>query len=141
MDFTDHGAKPYVTNIENLTVNNNTFRTAVWTGKDIQMTLMSIEVGEDIGLEIHPDNDQFLRIEQGSAKVLMGASQDNLNFEAEAKDDFGIFIPAGTWHNIINTGDIKLKLYSIYGPAHHAHGTVHETRTIADAAEAAEHHE
>lgn len=141
MDFSDHGNQPYVLNIEELTINNSNFRTAIWTGKDLQMTLMSIPAGGDIGLESHPDNDQFLRIESGSAKVMMGPSADQLDFETTAKDDDGIFIPAGTWHNIINTGDTPLKLYSIYGPAHHTSGTIHQTRADADAAEAAEHAE
>lgn len=141
MDFSDHGNKPYVVDIEKLTTGNENFRTAVWTGKDIQMTLMSIEVGGDIGLEVHNENDQFLRIEAGKGKVLMGKTADNLDFEAEAEDDFGIFIPSGTWHNVINTGDEPLKLYSIYGPAHHEHGTVHKTRAEADEAEALEHAE
>lgn len=141
MDFSDHGSNPYVVNIEELTKANTNFRTAIWTGKDLQMTLMSIEVGGDIGLEVHPDNDQFLRLEEGSAKVVMGKDADNLDLEFTIADDFGIFVPAGTWHNIINTGDTPLKIYSIYGPAHHAHSTVHQTRADADAAEAAEHHD
>lgn len=140
MDFSDHGKQPYVTNIETLTKGNETFRTAIWTGEHLQMTLMSIEVGGDIGLEVHPDNDQFLRVEAGEAEVVMGPSRDNLEQKFKAEDDFGIFIPAGTWHNIINTGNEPLKLYSLYGPSHHEHGTIHQTRAEADEAEAAEHH-
>lgn len=135
----DHGPKPYVVDVEDLTVSNTTFRTAAWTGQFLQMTVMSIEAGSEIGLEIHHDTDQFLRIEQGRAKVVMGETEDNLTFEQEATDDFAIFVPSGYWHNIINIGDEPLKVYSIYAPSHHAPGTVHETKAEADAAEAAEH--
>ena len=130
----DHGPNPYVVNIEELTLQNETFRTAAWTGSQLQMTLMAIQPGEDIGLEVHDDHDQFLRIEQGSARVEMGPTETELTAQ-DAEDDFAIFVPAGTWHNIINTGDDVLKLYSIYAPAEHAHGTVHETKAIAEAAE------
>lgn len=131
----DHGKQPYVVNIEDLTKENNNFRTAAWTGEYLQMTLMSIDVGGDIGAEIHNDTDQFIRIEDGEAKVVMGDSEDEMTFEAPASDDFAVFIPAGKWHNVINVGDKPLKVYSIYAPAHHAFGTVHETRAEADAAE------
>ncbi len=130
----DHGPNPYVVNIEELTLQNKTFRTAAWTGSQLQMTLMAIQPGEDIGLEVHDDHDQFLRIEQGTARVEMGPTETDLTAQ-NAEDDFAIFVPAGTWHNIINTGDDVLKLYSIYAPAEHAHGTVHETKAIAEAAE------
>lgn len=135
----DHGPQPYVVNIEELTISNDTFRTAAWTGANMQMTLMAIQPGEDIGLEVHTDHDQFLRVEQGLGLVQMGASEDNLDFEANVEGDDAIFVPAGTWHNVTNTGDAPLKLYSIYAPAEHPHGTVHATKAEADAAEA-EHH-
>lgn len=135
----DQGANPYVVNIEELTVNNTNFRTAQWTGSYLQLTTMSIEVGGQVGLEVHEDTDQFLRVEQGKAKIVMGPSEDVQDKEWEAEDDFAIFVPAGTWHNIINVGDQPLKLYSIYAPSHHEHGTVHETYDIAMEAEAAEH--
>lgn len=89
---------------------------------------MSIDVGEEIGLEIHNDNDQFLRIESGVALVRMGSDKDNLNFEMKAEKDFAVIVPAGTWHNIINIGEVKLKLYSIYSPPEHPHGTTHLTK-------------
>lgn len=130
----DFGPNPYVVDIEELTLENDTFRTAAWTGTNLQMTLMAIQPGDDIGIEVHEDHDQFLRIEQGEARVEMGPSAEALS-ASEAKEDFAIFVPAGVWHNIINTGNTPLKLYSIYAPAEHAHGTVHETKAIADAAE------
>lgn len=130
----DHGPNPYAVNVEELTLQNENFRTAAWTGNNLQMTLMTIQPGDDIGLEVHEDHDQFLRIEQGTARVEMGPTETELE-QWSAEDDFAIFVPAGTWHNIINTGEDALKLYSIYAPAEHAHGTVHETKAIADAAE------
>jgi mannose-6-phosphate isomerase-like protein (cupin superfamily) len=134
----DQGPNPYVVDIEELTLQNENFRTAAWTGKNLQMTLMTIQPGDDIGLEVHEDHDQFLRIEQGIARVEMGPTSDQLE-TWDAEDDFAIFVPAGVWHNIVNTGEQSLKLYSIYSPPEHAPGTVHETKAIADAAEAEEH--
>jgi mannose-6-phosphate isomerase-like protein (cupin superfamily) len=131
----DYGPEPFVVNINEATKRNNTFRTALWTGNHLQVTLVSLNVGEDIGLEIHPNVDQFLRIEQGQGIVQMGKSKDNLNFERKVYDDSAIMIPAGTWHNVTNTGNIPLKLYSIYAPPQHPHGTVHVTKTDAMAAE------
>lgn len=134
------GKKPYVVDIEELTTENKNFRTAEWTGEFLQMTTMSIEVGGEVGLEIHKDTDQFLRIESGKARVLMGKAKDNFDFEKEAEDDDAIFIPSGYWHNILNIGEEPLKLYSIYAPPHHPVGTVHETYEIAMAEEEEEDH-
>ena len=134
---TDHGEKPWVVDIEELTKENPHFREVKWTGKFLQMTLMSIAVGGEIGLEKHDNNDQFIRIEQGQARVLMGSSKDDLSFDEEVSDDWAIFIPAGYWHNVKNTGDEELKLYSIYAPAEHKPGEVHAT---FEEAEAAHHH-
>ena len=116
-------------------MHNDNFRTALWTGNHLQLTLMSIPAGEDIGLEAHPHVDQFLRIEDGHALVQMGNSKDNLYFRQPAFDDFAIIIPAGTWHNVTNIGSKPLKLYSIYAPPNHPWGTIHQTRAIAEAAE------
>ena len=126
-------------NIEEATTSNTTFRTVLFTGKRMQLTVMSIGPGGEIGLEVHDDTDQFLRVEDGSAKVVMGASKDKLDETHELKDDWAVIVPAGTWHNVINTGKTALKLYSIYTPPEHPPGTVHETKAEADAAEA-EHH-
>lgn len=134
MNTTDFGPHPHVTNIETATVENDTYRTALWTGKYLQVTVMSILPGDDIGLEVHDDHDQFLRIESGSGTVYMGPSETELK-TWPAGDDDAIFVPAGTWHNVVNTGDAPLKVYSIYSPPEHAHGTVHETKAEADAAE------
>jgi mannose-6-phosphate isomerase-like protein (cupin superfamily) len=91
------------------------------------MTLMSIEVGGDVGLEVHDNRDQFLRIERGKARIEMGPAKDNLDYVQTAEDDFAVFVPAGSWHSIINIGDKPLKLYSIYAPAEHPFGTIHQT--------------
>lgn len=131
----DCGPEPFVVNIEEVTKNNNTFRTALWTGNHLQLTLMSINAGEEIGLEIHPDVDQFIRIEEGQGLVRMGNRRDRLDFQEKVHEDCVIFIPAGKWHNLINTGYKPLKLYSIYAPPQHPHGTVHETKADAEAAE------
>lgn len=130
-DITDYGPKPYVTNIESATLNNENYRSTLWTGKNLQVTVMAIQPGHEIGLEVHDDHDQFLRIEQGIALVYLGTSEDDLA-ETTAGDDYAVFVPAGTWHNLVNSGDEVLKIYSIYAPAEHAHGTVHVTKKQAD---------
>lgn len=132
---TDNGANPFVININEASKQNDMYRTTLWTGKYFQLTLMSINPGEDIGLEIHPDVDQFLRIEQGQGVAQMGNSKDNLTFKRNVQDDFAIFIPAGTWHNVTNTGSTPLKLYSIYAPPNHPFGTIHPTKAAAMAGE------
>lgn len=134
----DHGPDPFVINIEKATLQNKYFRTALWTGEHLQLTLMSIKPREDIGLEIHPNTDQFLRIEQGQGVVMMGDSKDNLDFQRRVYDNYAIIIPAGKWHNLINTGRVPLKLYSIYAPPQHPFGTVHMTKRDA---EEHEHHD
>jgi mannose-6-phosphate isomerase-like protein (cupin superfamily) len=138
--LTDYGPNPFVININEATKQNNAFRTALWTGTHFQVTLMSLNVGEDIGLEMHPDVDQFLRIEQGQGIVQMGKTKDNLNFQRYVYDDYAIVIPAGTWHNLTNTGNTPLKLYSIYAPPNHPFGTVHVTKADAMAAEEGQGH-
>lgn len=129
----DYGPNPFVININEATRQNDTFRTALWTGEHLQVTLMSIDVGKDIGLEMHPNVDQFLRIEQGQGIVRM--DKNNLNFERNVYDDSAIIIPAGMWHNLTNTGNTPLKLYSIYAPPNHPFGTVHVTKADAMAAD------
>jgi mannose-6-phosphate isomerase-like protein (cupin superfamily) len=135
VEIKDYGKEPFVVNINNATKQNNTFRTALWTGTHLQVTLMSIDVGEDIGLEMHPDVDQFLRIEDGYGIVQMGDSKDELTFQERVSDDFAIMVPAGKWHNVTNTGNKPLKIYSIYAPPQHPLGTVHKTKAEAMAAE------
>lgn len=132
IELKDYGPEPFVVNIEEATKQNTNFRTALWTGEYLQLTLMSIQAGDDIGLEIHTDHDQFIRIEEGEGIVKMGDRKDHLDFQAKVYDDYAIFIPAGKWHNLINTGCKPLKLYSIYAPPEHPRGTVHETKEDAE---------
>ncbi|AOR25122.1 cupin domain-containing protein [Clostridium taeniosporum] len=126
----DYGPNPLVINIDKATKQNNNFRTGLWTGEHLQVTLMSIDVGDDIGLEIHPDVDQFIRIEEGQGLVKMGRSKEKLDFQANAYDDFAIMIPAGMWHNVINTGNKPLKVYAIYAPPEHPRDIVNVTKPI-----------
>lgn len=140
MTTKDFGKAPFVTNIEEATLENKNYRTTLWTGELLQATLMSIPVGGDIGAEVHDENDQFLRVEQGHGRVIMGESADKIILDKEVGPEDAIFIPRNTYHNVVNIGQEDLKLYSIYGPAHHEHGTVHETQAIAMAAEEDEHH-
>lgn len=131
----DYGPNPYVTNIGNATLENPYFRHALWTGNHLQLTLMCVGPGQEIGLEMHPDLDQFLRLEQGQGIAMMGNSANNLYFQQNVDADFAIFVPAGTWHNVMNTGTIPMKLYSIYAPPHHPHGRIHCTKADSDANE------
>ena len=131
--YPDHGPNPFVVNINKASVSNSNYRTTLWTGEHLQLTLMSIPVGCDIGLEVHPNVDQFLRIEGGNGIAEMGNSEHNLTFRQSVCNDSAIFIPAGTWHNVTNTGNKPLKLYSIYAPPNHPHGAVHATKAIAEA--------
>lgn len=135
IDLRDYGPEPFVINIDEAAKQNNNYRLALWTGDHLQVTLMSIKVGGDIGLEIHPDVDQFIRIEQGQGLVKMGDRQDRLNFQRAVYDDYAFVIPAGTWHNLINTGNVPIKLYSIYAPPQHPRGTIHKTKADAEADE------
>jgi len=128
----DFGSQPFVANIAQAAKQNNNFRVALWTGEKLQVTLMSIPVGEDIGLEVHPTEDQFIRIEDGQGLVRMGGSQYELDFEQRVHHGYAIMVPAGKWHNLINTGNRPLKLYTIYAPPEHPFGTVHPTKASAE---------
>jgi mannose-6-phosphate isomerase-like protein (cupin superfamily) len=124
----------YTGNIEELTVKNAYFRQVLFTGKYCQLVVMSLKPGEEIGMEVHEKVDQFFRFEKGEGKVVMAGE------ETMVKDGWTAIVPAGVYHNIINTSKTKnLQLYTVYSPPNHPDGTVHKTKLEADAAEAAEH--
>jgi mannose-6-phosphate isomerase-like protein (cupin superfamily) len=127
----------WVADIERTTLDNENFRTVLWTGEHSQLTVMRIAAGEDIGLEVHPDHDQFIRIEEGKGRAALGPSEDELEETHDVEADWAIVVPAGTWHNVVNTGGGDLKLYSLYSPPEHPPNTVHRTKAEAEAAEAA----
>lgn len=122
--------KGYNSNIENDTLENQDFRRVLYTGKHMQLVLMTLKPSEDIGMEIHHDNDQFFRFESGNGKCIIDGN------EYTVTDGSAIIVPAGAQHNIINVSDSEpLKMYTIYGPAHHKDGTVHHTKAEAEAME------
>ena len=135
MAVIDNGPNPNAFDIESETRANVNYRTVAWTGKYLQVTLMSIPVGESIGLEIHPETDQFLRLDAGRGKCVMGPAKDNLTFEQDVSDGWSIQVPAGVWHDVINTGDEPMQVYAIYAPVHHAPGIVHATAADSEADE------
>jgi mannose-6-phosphate isomerase-like protein (cupin superfamily) len=116
----------WIEDVERSTLDNETFRTVLFTGEHMQLTVMSLAPGEDIGGEVHADHDQFLRIERGSARVELGDDTHDVG------DDWAVIVPAGVWHNVVNTGDGELKLYSLYAPPEHPDGTVHRTKADAE---------
>jgi mannose-6-phosphate isomerase-like protein (cupin superfamily) len=124
----------WVGDIEKETLGNSTFRTVVFTAEHTQLTVMRLGSGEDIGLEVHENLDQFLRVESGRGRLQMGSSENDLE-ERDVEDDWAVIVPAGVWHNIVNTGEGELKLYSLYSPPEHPPNTVHKTKEEAEAAE------
>ncbi|MGA2667003.1 MAG: cupin domain-containing protein [Patescibacteria group bacterium] len=120
----------FVGNIEEESLNNDNFRKVLFTAPHSQLVVMSVV--DEIGMEVHPENDQFIRIEKGTGKAILNGE------ESELKDGSAVVVPAGTNHNFINTGSEPLKLYTIYSPAHHPDGTIHKTKADAMAAEKAE---
>ena len=118
--------KGFKSNIEKDTLENKKFRKVLYTGKHLQLVLMSLKVGEDIGAETHPDNDQFFRFEGGSGKCVIDGN------EYKVKDGDVIVVPAGARHNIINVGDNELKMYTLYGPPNHQDGTIRNTKEDAE---------
>ena len=125
----------WVEDIERTTLENENFRTVLDTGARLQLTVMRLGPGEGIGRERHPHTDQFLRIESGTGRVEFGRIEDAVDETHDVEDDWAIVVPAGVWHNVVNTGDGDLKLYSLYAPPEHPDGTVHRTKAEAMAAE------
>jgi mannose-6-phosphate isomerase-like protein (cupin superfamily) len=126
----------YVGSIEKATEKNEYFRQVLFTGKHLQLVVMCLQPSEEIGNEVHSDVDQFFRIEEGKARFVFNGKEKHLVGAGDA-----VVVPAGTYHNVINTSATKpLKLYTVYTPPNHPDGTVHKTKEEAEAAEAAEHH-
>ena len=121
--------KGFVGNIEKLTVDNADFRRVLYTGHNIQLVLMTLRPGEEIGEEVHDDRDQFFRVEEGSGEVWIDGVRTPI------KDDDAIIVPQGAKHNVVNTGSAPLKLYTLYGPPEHRDGVVHRTKAEAEAGE------
>lgn len=132
MKITDNGPQPNAFDLETATKENATYRTVAWTGKYLQVTLMSIPPGSSIGLEVHPETDQFVRLDAGKGHVTMGPAQDDLNFGMDVSDGWSVQVPAGTWHDIINIGTDDMRLYVVYAPVHHTAGIVQKTAEDAD---------
>lgn len=132
MESMDHGAEPYVANVSRMAIQNQNFRSTIWTGRHLQMTLMSIRPGGEIGLEMHEQTDQLIQVEQGTALVKMGKCKRDPEFCQNVCKGDAIFVPAGTWHNVINTGSGCLKVSSVYAPPNHPKGTVHQTKADSD---------
>lgn len=125
----------YITSIEKGTRANDNFRKVLFTGKHLQLVLMSLKGGEEIGNEVHENTDQFFRIEKGGAKFVLNNQEEH-----SVKDGDAMVVPAGTWHNVINASSTaSLKLYTVYAPPQHPEGTIHKTKAEADAAEAHHH--
>ena len=129
---TDHGRDPFVVNIPHAARQNRNFRTALWTGPHLQMTLMCIPVCGEIGVEMHPNTDQFIRVEGGEALVCMGSCREKLDVHHHLSVGDGVFVPCGAWHNILNTRNCPLTLSSIYAPPQHPKGTIHCTKVDAE---------
>ena len=119
--------KGFADNIEKLTEENDSFRHVLYTGQNIQLVLMTLQPGEEIGEEVHEDRDQFFRFELGSGEVRIDGVAN------QVKADDGVIVPAGAMHNVVNTGPEPLRLYTIYGPPEHLDGTIHKTKADADA--------
>ena len=136
MTIKDIGPAPHSFDLETATVENPNYRVVAWSGKYLQLTLMSIPVGGDVGLESHPETDQFLRLDAGRGRVQMGPAKDQLDYDREVGDGWAIFVPAGTWHDVTNIGDVPMQLYTVYAPVHHAAGKVQATAADAEQDEA-----
>ena len=131
-EIRDYGAEPLVLPIRHAAIQNQNFRTALRTGMNLQLTLMSIPVHGDIGEEMHADIDQFIRIESGKAKLYWGCCQHSMHEVGCIGENDAILIPAGTWHNVVNIGAVPLKLTSLYAPPAHPADTVHMTKADAE---------
>ena len=119
--------KGYVDDIQTVTLRNTDFRRVLYTGSNMQLVLMTLQPGDDIGEETHDDRDQFFRIEEGKGVIVIDGRRH------EVQDDFAVIVPAGARHNVINSGPTPLKLYTLYGPPEHRDAVIHRTKSEAAA--------
>ena len=131
----DPGSVPFTANMAQTALQNRNFRRAVWTGNHLQWTVMCIPIRGEIGVEMHPETDQLIRVEAGQAAVHMGTCRGKLHFRQILNAGDGVLVPCGTWHNVVNVGNRPLKLSSLYAPVQHPRGTVHRTKAEAEKAE------
>ena len=129
---TDHGPEPFAASIPDAAHRNPHFRTAFWTGHHLQMTLMCIPPCGEIGVEMHPDTDQLIRVEEGAVVIHMGTCENQLNSMRHLGTGDAVFVPCGTWHNVVNHSQCPAKLSSCYAPPHHPRGTIHYTKEDAE---------
>jgi mannose-6-phosphate isomerase-like protein (cupin superfamily) len=132
LDTAAAGAVGWVDDIERATLGNNTFRKVLFTGEHLQLTVMRLAPGEDVGLEVHPEHDQFIRVEAGAARLDLGPSRNEVTESRELGPDWACIIPAGVWHNVVNVGEDDVRLYSLYAPPEHPPGTVHAVKADDD---------
>lgn len=128
----DEGNRPYTLNLRRLAEQNENFRTALWTGKNLQLTVMNIPVGGEIGFERHDKVDQFIGIVSGYGEIIVEPSGIGRGYTSSLSGDYATIVPAGTRHNVRNTGKTPLKIYSIYTPPNHPYGTVDVTKADSD---------
>ncbi|MDK2966949.1 cupin domain-containing protein [Lacrimispora sp.] len=124
----DFGPNPFIIDVQKAAEQNDNFRSVLWTGDYLQITLMNIPVKRTVGLEVHPDLDQYIRVEEGLGLVQLGSSKLSMDSQYLVFDNYGIFVPAGIWHNIVNIGNQPLKMTSVYAPPHYEWGTIHKTK-------------
>ena len=128
----DFGGKPCLIDVRNEVLSNQNFRKVIWTGEYLQATVMCIPAGGEIGLEMHDDLDQLVKVESGCANVYVGECKHHVKCLGKINSNYAVLIPAGTWHNIINACSCPLKVYTVYAPPNHAVGTIHKTKLDSD---------
>ena len=132
----DYGGEELALNMDRAVVENQNFRTTIWTGEHMQITLMCIKAGSEIGLEKHETLDQMLYILEGEGSLYTGKKEEDVKYIGEVGHGYAIVIPAGYYHNVVNKGSSPIKLFSVYAPPAHAKGTIHRTKEDSDR----EHH-
>ncbi len=133
MESGDYGPEPFVVDLGRRARCNTDYRRALWTGEHLQITLMCIPVGGDIGLERHENLDQLIVVEEGCAVIQVGREKETPQCRHRVESGYALVVPACTWHNVVNAGRTPLKLYTVYAPPKHPSGVVQHTKRDADA--------